>query len=177
MPFPGYAVPTQYLIDVGLITIGGKTAAWGATVGGLKFSPGNEVRHVQFDGLRSEIQLQHRNIGGAPVLSGKVLSSSEANVIRMNPGSSSDGSTLNTITLLQSDVFWSAGDYLTDVYYIGRRQDNKVFMIHMPVAYVRKAELTTTDKNESGWDIELVPVLPSTETNISVASFTYEVEA
>src|SRR5690242_20002648 len=107
MPFPGYAVPSQYLIDVGVITIGGKTVAWGATVGGLKWSPGNEVRHVQFDGLRAEIQLQHRNTGGSPVLSGKVLSSSDANVIRMHPGSSSDGSTMNTITPLQSDVFWS----------------------------------------------------------------------
>lgn len=177
MPFPGYAVPDKYLIDVGVITIGGKTAAWGATVGGLKFASGLEVRHVQFDGLRAEIQLQHRYTGGSPVISGKVLSASDANVIRMHPGSSSDGSTMNTITLLQNDVFWSAGDYLTDVYYIGRRQDNKVFMIHMPVAYVRKAEFTTTDKNETGWDIELVPVLSSSETNISEVPYTYEVEA
>lgn len=176
MPFPGYAVPEKYLIDVGLITIDGKTAAWGATVGGLKFSPGTEVRHVQFDGLRSEIELQHRNVGGSPVISGKVLSASDANVIRMHPGSYSDGSTMNTITMLQSDVFWQAGDYLDDVYYIGRRQDNKVFMVHFPKAYVRKAEFSTTDKNETGWDIELTAVLPSTETNISQASFTYEIE-
>jgi len=177
MPFPGYAVPTQYLIDVGVITIGGKVAAWGATVGGLKFSPGLEVRHVQFDGLRAEIQGQHRFTGGSPVISGKVLSSSEANVIRMHPGSSSDGSSTNVITMLQNDVFWSAGDYLTDVYLIMRRQDNKVFMVHAPVCYVRKAELSTTDKNESGWDVELVPVLDSDTTNISEVPYTYEVEA
>ena len=181
MPFPGYAIPEQYLIDVGVITIDGKVTAWGATVGGLRFNPGVEIRHVQFDGLRSEIQGQHRNTGGSAVISGKVLSSSDANIIRMNPGSTSDGSDLNTITLLQNDVFWAEGDYLDDVYYIGRRQDNKVFMVHMDKAYVRRAELTTTDKSESGWDIELVPVLEdSTEnplTNISLMPYVYEVEA
>jgi len=177
MPFPGYAVPTQYLIDAGLLTIGGNTVTWGATVGGLKWQPGNEVRHVQFDGLRAEIQGQHRNTGGSPVISGKVLSSSDANVIRMHPGSSSDGSSTNTITPLQSDVFWQSGAYLTDVYYVGRRQDGKVFMIHAPVCYVRKAELSTTDKNESGWDIEIVPVLPEDTDNISAAPYTYQVAA
>lgn len=176
MPVPSYAVPSAYLIDVGVITVGGKTAVVSATVGGLKWSPGAEVRHVQFDGLRHEIQLQHRNTGGSPVLSGKVLSSSDANVIRMHPGSSSDGSTMNTITPLAANTFWVAGDYLTDVYYIGRRQDGKAFMVHMPKAYIRKAEVATTDKNESGWDVEIVPVLASTETDLAKVPYTYEVE-
>lgn len=167
--------PTKYLIDAGAF-YSGSTVLYGASVGGLTWRPGTETRHPQFDGLREEIAEQHRNTGGGSVITGKFLIGSEASIIAASPGSSSDGSTgTNTINLIDNDEFWGSGAYGTDGYYFGRRQDNKWFAIHMPVYFIKATGFQSSDKSETGWDVEIRPVLPADTTNLSAPAYTYEV--
>jgi len=175
MPFPGYAKPDKQVLDAGLITVGGFVAALSATKGGVKFDPKKEVHHTEFDGRRAQIRGQHRITGWEPTISGLVLSASDANIIRYNPGASSDGSATNTITHKAADSLWVDGDYLEDVYMIQRRADEKVYRVHFPVAYVAKCSLATTDKGDNGFEIEIVAVLDSDETDLTLCPYTEEI--
>ena len=176
MTWPGYKKPEDYIVDVGVITVGGVAEAWGATVDGLKWDPGKKVRMVEFDGRSSEIEGMQRTIAYDAKLSGKVKRGGPSMILDFEPGSESDGSSGsdgNVITLLDARSPWQEGMYLDDVYYIGRQQDLTVMYIHMPVAYVQKYELATKDNDEAAWDIVLVPVLPAEETNLNKVPFTY----
>ena len=172
MTWPGYAKPEEYIVDVGLITVGGIAEAWGATVGGLKWEPGKKVRGVEFDGKSNEIVGLQRTIK----YDGKVKRGGPSFILDLEPGSSSDGSSGsdgNVVTLLDARTPWEQGDYLADVYYIGRQEDQKIMYVHMPFAYVEKYSLQTKDNDEAEWDIDLVPCLGPDETNINKIPFSY----
>ena len=176
MTWPGYAKPEEYIVDVGLITVGGIAEAWGATVGGLKWDAGKEVRGVTFDGKSSEIVGLQRTIKYDAKLSGKVKRGGPSFIMDIEPGSESDGSSGssgNVVTLLDARTPWEEGDYLADVYYIGRQEDQQIMYVHFPFAYVSKYSLQTKDNDEAEWDNELVPVLAEDETNINTIPFTY----
>ena len=64
-------------------------------------------------------------------------------------------------TLLEARLPWEEGDCLTDVYYIGQQQDQTIFRVYMPLAYVKTYKLVTKDNDEGVWDIEIVPVKSS----------------
>lgn len=170
------AAPENYLIDAGVFYIGSGLVLYGNTVGGLRWQPGVETRHVEFDYKREDIEGQHRDIGGRSMISGRFLIGSDASMIQATPGAESDGSAgANTITPLDNDIFWSEGAYGSDGLYIGRRQDNKVFAVRMPRFYIKTSGFQSQDKNEVGWDVEIVSVLPRDTTNISAKSYTYVV--
>jgi len=134
------------------------------------------VRMVEFDGRSSEIEGMQRTIAYDAKLSGKVKRGGPSMILDFEPGSSSDGSSGsdgNVVTLLDARSPWQEGDYLEDVYYIGRQQNLVMMWIHMPRAYVKTYKLATKDNDEATWDIELVPVLPASETNLNKVPFTY----
>lgn len=176
LAWPGYTKPDKFVVDVGVITVGGVAEAWGATEGGLNWDPGKKVRHVTFDGMSSEIEGMHRTIAYDAKLSGKIKRGG-AVLLDFEPGSESDGSSGgssgNTISLLDVRTPWEAGMYLEDVHYLGRQQDGNIYLINIPRAYVKSYKLATKDNEEGVWDIELVPVLLASETNINKVPFTY----
>ena len=166
--------PVNYMIDSGVFYASESLVLYGNTVGGLQWRPGMEIRHVQFDGLREEIESQHRNTGGGSVLSGKFLIGSDASIISSHPGAESDGSDgANTITPIDNDLFWESGAYGSNGMFVGRRQDNKVFAVLMPRYYIKTTGFQSADKNETGWDIEVRPVLPAGSTNLSAPAYRY----
>lgn len=176
MTWPGYKKPEEYIVDVGVITVGGIAEAWGATVGGLQFDPGKDVRNVPFDGKSSEIVGLHRTIKYDAKLSGKVKRGGPSLILDLEPGSSSDGSSGsdgNVVTLLDARTPWEEGDYLADVYYVGRQEDESIMYVHMPFAFVSKYKLATKDNDEGEWDIEIMPALGPDETNLNKVPFTY----
>jgi hypothetical protein len=176
LAWPGYAKPSGFVVDVGIIAVGGVAEAWGATIGGLQWDPGKKVRHPDWDGRSSEVEGMHRTIGYDAKLSGKVKRGG-AGLLDFEPGAESDGSSGgssgNTITLLDVRTPWAAGMYLEDVHYLGRQQDGTILLINMPRAYVKTYKLATKDNEEGEWDIEIVPVLSASETNMNKVPFTY----
>lgn len=175
MTMPGYAVPDDAIVDVGVIAVGGVAAAWAATEGGLTWDAGKKVRHVEYDGRSFEHEGLHRTTGYDAKLSGKIKRGFTTD---FEPGSTSDGSSGsdgNVVSLLDARLPWSEGDYLADVYYIGQQQDQTIFRIHMPLAYVKTYKLVTKDNDEATWDIELVPVKPASDTNPYSPPFTYQI--
>jgi hypothetical protein len=177
MTWPGNRIPDDDIVDVGIITVGGVTEAWGATIDGLQWDPGKKVRHPEWDGRTFEHEAMHRTTGYDAKLSGKVKRGGPAFMLDLEPGSSSDGgsdSDGNTVTLLDARTPWAEGDYLEDVYYIGRQQDRVLMRVYMPRAYIKSYKLTTKDNDEGQWDIELVPVQPASETNVYAIPFFYQ---
>lgn len=177
MTMPGYRVPDDDIVDVGVITVNGVAAAWAASIDGLKWDPGKKVRHIEYDGRSFEHEGLHRTVGYDAKLSGKVKRGGVDFMLDLEPGSESDGSSGsdgNVVTLLDARTPWEAGQYLSDVYYIGRQQDGILMRVHMPMAYINKYSLTTKDNNEAEWDIELVPVVPADETNTYKVPFSYQ---
>lgn len=162
LTWPGYTKPEGYIVDVGVITVGGVAEAWGATVGGLQWDPKKKVRHPDWDGRSFEYEGMHRTITYEPVLAGKVKRGGAAFLMDLEPGSESDGSSGtssgNTVTLLAARTPWTTGMYLEDVHYLGRQQDGNILLINMPRAHVRSYKLATKDNDEGEWEIEIVPV-------------------
>lgn len=177
MTMPAYKVPDDDIVDVGVIAVGGVAAAWAATEGGLTWDPKKKVRHPTWDGQSFEHEGLHRTIGYDSGLSGKIKRGGAALMLDLEPGSSSDGSSGsdgNVVTLLDARLPWEAGQYLDDVYYIGQQQDGVVFRVHMPRAYVKSYKMVTKDNDEATFDIDIVPVLPASETNTNKVPFTYQ---
>jgi len=174
--FPGYVKPSQFAVDAGVIYIGATPAGIGATEGGLQWDPGTEYQHPEFDGMSAEIELLHRVVDYSKAkLSGDILDLTGVNVGRYQPGSTSDGSTgTNTITPIDAFTFFSAGAYLTDVTWILRRSDNTTIRVFAAVALVKKFQLKTKPKKEGLASIEIVPVLASTETDLSKCPYVYQ---
>lgn len=174
--WPGYRKPEDFLTDVGVIAIGGSTEAWGATVDGIQFDPGKEVRTVEFDGRSSEQEGQQRTIRYNAKLTGKVKRGGASTILAFEPGSSaSDGSDSNgnEVTLLDARSPWQTGMYLENVNYIGRQSNLEVMHVFFERAYVKTYKLVTKDNDEGTWDIEIIPVLPASETNLNKVPFRY----
>ena len=174
--WPGYRKPENYVVDTGVIAVGGVTEAWGATVGGIQWDPGKVNRQVEFDGRSSEIEGMHRTIRYDAKLTGRVKRGGASSVMTFEPGSESDGSSGssgNEVTLLDARATWQPGMYLEDVNYIGRQEDGQVMHVHIPRGYVKTYKFATVDNDEMLWDIEIIPVLPSDETNLNKVPFTY----
>ena len=175
MTFPGYVAPTLALIDAGVMHVGPTPAGMGATRGGLRFDPGRELRHIDFDGKRSDIAGLHRVTSYDPKLSGNMIEFSQAAVGRYEPGHASAESGSDMVfTPIAADQFLVAGDYLRHVTWTGRLQDNKAARVKFDWALVRKYTMTTTDKGEVAVEIEIVGVLAPGETNLSKCPYTIE---
>jgi hypothetical protein len=161
------SAPTKYPIDAGVFKIGASLVLFGNSVGGFRWNPGDETRHVEFDGRRAEIEGQQRDVGGAAELTGKVLIGSSAALIAVSPGAESDGSDgVNVITPLDNDLFWPTGAFQNDGLYLARRQDNAIFGVYMPRFYIKSSGFQSADKNETATDVRIVPVIAATEDGI-----------
>lgn len=159
--------PTRYMLDAGVFYIGSSFILYGNTVGGFKWDPADETRDPDWDGKRAPIEGQQRDIGGTASLTAKFLVASDAAILMGTPGAESDGSDgVNTITPLDNDVFWPEGAFQDNGLFLARRQDNTLFGVLMPRFYIKSSGFQTADKNETGVDTRIVPVIRKTESGI-----------
>lgn len=174
MAFPGYAAPTGFVVDAAVLLHG--STPMGATKGGLTWNPGKEIRHVEFDGLSTEIAGLHRILAYKPTISGNMKDLSAAAIGRYEPGSTSDGSSTNTYTMKPAKEFYASGDYLQDVTFKGNRSDGKAFVIKLAWAIVREYNITTPDRNEADVAITLEGVLQPGATDLELCPYTIQEE-
>src|SRR5574337_953607 len=123
MAFPGYVKPSDLMIDAGVLYVGATPAGMGATRGGIKFDPGATMRNVPFDGKTTDIAGLDRITDYNAKITGKMIDLSGPSLQQLHPGStSSDSGSEHIVTPIDATVMLSAGDYLTDVTWIGRAQ-------------------------------------------------------
>jgi len=173
MAFPGYVAPTNLMIDAGVLYVGASPLGMGATRGGIKFDPGAEMRNVPFDGKTTDIAGLDRVTAYNAKFTGKMIDLSGPSLQRLNPGStSSDSGSEHIITPIDATVMLAAGDYLTDVKWIGRAQTGGTVEVLFAHAIVEKFSVSGTDKAEAEVDISIKAVLAATETNLNACPFT-----
>lgn len=175
MTMPGYVVPVDAIVDVGVLAIGGVAAGWSPTDGGLTWDPGKKVRHPDWDGRSFEHEGMHRTTGYDAKLTGKLK---RGFTLDFEPGAESDGSSGsdgNVVTLLDARLPWSEGMYLEDIYHICQQQDGLIYRLKFRRGYVKDYKLVTKDNDEGVWDVTIVPVKPADEIQTPYGvPFTYQ---
>lgn len=171
VPFPGYAVPTAFAIDAGVLQIG--STLFGPSLGGIEFVPGIEWRHIAFDGLAGKIAGLDRPTGFETTLKGKFKNLTDTAISQMFSGSTSDGSTDNLWTMPAAGVFLSASTgYLADVKLLCQQSDGETFIITFPYALPTVNSITTQDKNEADIDVTFEARLPGSPADLRICPFT-----
>ncbi len=183
--FPGYVPPSNVVIDAGVLYLttdglplasnGSNKAPFGASVGGFTFDPGFTTRAVEYDGKHTRMQGLDRITEWASVLKGKLVEITAPNMLRYNPGASSDGSSgTNTLTMKAAGVLFQATDYLKHLYLIGRQQvDGQLVRVHFPLALCVKYQIVTQHNNEWQVDAQFDAVLPA-GSDPQACPFVYE---
>lgn len=165
--FPGYTAPADLVIDAGLLRYGNASYSaatpFGTSRDGFTFDDGRAIRHVPFDGGHAPIQGLSRNTDFQSKIKGKFLTITPANMLQINPGSTSDGSSgSNTLTMKKAGVLFASGDYGTDLWWIGRQQvDGTLFLVHFPLFLVSKYSIVSKHNDEWLIDTEILAVLPT----------------
>ena len=173
MAFPGYVKPSDLMIDAGVLYVSATPAGMGATRGGIKFDPGATMRNVPFDGKTTDIAGLDRITDYNAKITGKMIDLSGPSLQQLHPGStSSDSGSEHIITPIDATVMLSAGDYLTDVTWIGRAQSGGTIEVNFPFAIVEKYSIAGTDKAEGEIDVSIKAVLGASETNLNACPFT-----
>lgn len=172
MAFPGYTAPQAFGIDAGVFLVG--STPIGATKGGMQFDPGVEIRHIEFDGLSTEIAGLHRITKYTATMSAKVLDLTDAALSRYFPGATSDGSSNNLFTMKDAREFWVTGDYLTNLKFVQQQSDGSAesFVITFARAMVKVNSITTEDNNETVVDVTFTAVLDVGATDLEAAPYT-----
>ena len=161
MPITGYStdLPGDVGLDAGVLYIG--TTLWGASRGGLRFSPNKELRQLEYDGKRSPERTMDRIIGFRPVISGTMLEIDTADVDRYEPANvpSTAGTPgtneVKTYTPYPAGAFFADAADLVDVRLIFMRGDGKYVAVYFPFARVVSYEIVGADKDEVTVSIEI----------------------
>lgn len=156
MAFDGYTKPTSFLIDAGILKVGTVPAAWGVTRGGLSFDPAPTFRQVEGDGLHSPIATLDRITGYGSFIEGTIIEAAAASLSKMSPGSSSASS--GDAIVLTSQVcgeLLDTTDYLRNLRFIQRRNDNKTYEVVFDYALVTQRKQVSLPNNETGWQVRI----------------------
>lgn len=144
----GFAAAILY--DVAVLYKG--NTKFGVSLGGLTFNPQGEIRQVEFDGRRSEIQGLHRYISQGGTIEGEFLFTAQDMILDLMPGSTSRTSGLpgNVTSRIQgkdSSVLFDDDEYLSDLRMVAARGDDW-FEVHFEAALCTAWTWTTPDKDE-----------------------------
>jgi len=170
--FPGYVKPQRVGLDAGVFYLAG--VGMGATMGGASWDPGREVRNIPFDGKTSNIVGLDRVLDYSKnKLTTTMLDFSGAALMRYEPGSTSDGSASNTITPIDAQTIFVAGDYLQNLEWIGRTSDGGAMYLKMAWALVQKYTVKSADKDEVKAAIEITAMLSDTETDLNKCPYVW----
>lgn len=172
MSFPGYVKPTEAMVDAGVLYLRNPDASnligMGPSRGGLTFSPGKEMRNVEFDGKTMPVAGLDRVLRTLPTLSGGLIDFSRKSLGYYEAGSTSaDSGSMARIQPLASTEFLSAGAYLKDVLWITRNQDNTITVIGIPRALVTTYEVVGEADNEVIANVTIEGRLPESATNLN----------
>lgn len=149
--------PDALLIDVAVLYFDkkggdGNPTRFGVTVGGATFEPGIEMRQVEFDGRRSDIEGMDRITMRTGVISGTMLMELPKHIPLIEPGTViTSGVSPETAlytpksasTLLTPDT-----DYLTNVLLLWTKADGTLAGVKMPRALGLFTQIAGEDKNE-----------------------------
>lgn len=186
-------LPKDAVINAGVImrSISSVPTVIGTTIGGFKFDPGKEIRHLGYDGNQSEVVGGHRIIKWMPVLSfviqelgdsttGKQFALLENGGAETDTGHQSTAKGLiRTLTPKSGGVLFAAGDYLTDVIAIGELAGGGNYnyaRVHFANAYCRKYDLQTADNGEGKIAVELLAVLSAADAIATPGKCPYTLE-
>jgi hypothetical protein len=181
MTFPGYAKPTELLIDVGVLYARdpwGSSALIGVgpTRGGLTFKPNRVLRNVPFDGKQDPIEgLDRYNSEGPATLSGGLIDFSRKALGYLEAGSTSaDSGSMARIEPLGNSVFLGAAAYLKDVLWVQRMKDSTLInVVGFPRAIVSSYEMVGEEKNEIIANVTIEARVPEDATSIDEAAYRF----
>jgi hypothetical protein len=184
-------LPKDAVINAGVIMRGTPPVVVGTTIGGFKFDPGKEIRHLPADGTVAEVVGGHRIVKWMPVLSwvmqelgdsttGKQFALLENGGAETDTGHQSTSKGLiRTLTPKSAGVLFSSGDYLTDVIAVGELAGGGSYnyaRFHFPYAYCRKYDLQTADSGEAKIAVELLAVLSASDSISTPGKCPYTLE-
>ena len=174
--FPGYVKPTDVMVDAGVLykrdPDGSSLIGIGPSRGGLTFNPNGTIRNIEFDGKTTPIAGLDRFTERNAEITGTFIDLSAANFGMYEPGSTSaeSGSVLR-ISPLKSTEFLTAGDYIYDVLWIGRAQDNRIKVVGFPCGLITKYQISAEDKNEAGAELTIEARVPEDATDINICPY------
>lgn len=162
--------PTVVGLGAGLIYIG--STLWGATRGGIRFTNGQEMRPIEFDGRTGRVMLHDRIVAWDPLMSFDIIEFSAAVLARLNPGSTSiTAGGVTTVTPRDANLLFAAGDYMTNFFAAWRRGDGTYFRILFPKALVVGYEGPNgTDKEEAVASVSVAPALDLAAVGVTTDS-------
>lgn len=176
-------LPAATLLDVAVLwynTFGGTPhpTKFGVSVGGLTFEPGREIRHIEFDGRRDEIEGLHRFVGRTGVISGTVLIEFPKHIPLVEPGiTDATVGSITTWTPKASSTLWTPNThYLNNLRMVGTKPSGTFVDVTFGRAYCRAFQWVGEDKNEQKLaSIEFVSVLEDgpAATSTDTASYVY----
>ena len=161
--------PSSILYDVGVLYK--HNTKFGVSLGGLTFNPEGEIRHIEFDGQRSEIVGCHRYVAQGGTIEGEFLFTAEDMILDLLPGSTSRTSNLPSnisqrITPKDSSVLFTDDDYIHDLRLAAQRGDDW-FEVFFERAYCSQWTWTGQDKNEQKVRATFRAALKESVANVS----------
>src|SRR5688572_20832412 len=106
--------PSDILLDTGVLMMG--STVLGVSRGGLRFSPGIELREVEYDGRKAPVRGLDRIAFRRAQISGRMLEVGSANLRLFEPG----GATPNITPTPQGELL-ATGDYVASLKLVYRR--------------------------------------------------------
>lgn len=139
--------------------VSGTPTVMGVSRGGLTFEPDVEMRNVEFDGKRSNIELLDRVTKRTARFSGTIIEASNTLIGLGEAGSTSATAgtpTTVTITPKAASTMFVTGNYLTNVDMVWTRGDTKTVRVRFAKAiFVKPPTWKSTDNNETEMSIEI----------------------
>jgi hypothetical protein len=172
------SLPSDVLLDTGVLYTGGGTKV-GVTRGGLKFNPNKEMRNIEFDGKRSNIEGLDRIVNHGASIEGTFIQLGltqvpqfEAGVTTTTPG----GNISKLHTPKAASLLFSAGDYINNLRLVYARQGGGFVQVRFPKALVSHYQWSGTDKSEAEVQATFESRLGSTAAASSTDTAPYVIE-
>lgn len=179
-------MPADILIDSAVLKVdrGSPSAVStpiGASRGGLSFSPGMEMRSVEYDGRRAKKMGLDRVTSWDAKITGKMLQASPDNLKMLEPGHTSVVTAgedpkpdTQKVTPKPASTMLVQGEYLKNVRLEYRRGNGGTFAICFPFGIVTQWALAGQDNNEAEFDVTIEARGDADESD-DVAPFYYEI--
>lgn len=165
---PGAPVVGDLVLDGGELYYGNTKLA--TTRGGVRFSPGETMRAVEFDGRRAAVGGLDRIVFRDPTLSCTLLDLTAAEMATLMPGAvPATAGGITTITPPDAGVFLTP---LANVRAVFRRGDLGIFEIRFPLAMPERGDLETADPGEAGFPVTFHAVVNNATQNPEDAPYT-----
>ena len=176
------AFPQNIILDMAVLYYkaygGGSTTKFGVSRGGIRFEPTIEWRHVEFDGLRSQIEGLHRITNREGRISGTWLIEIPKHWPLVEPGITSavNGGITTWTPKAASTLLTPNTHYLQDLRMVGTLADGTLAEVFMGRALCTRFAWVTADKDEHLAECEFISVLEDglAATTTDTAPYVYK---